>query len=195
MAELGRKGDDSMTEKQIQDSVAQAIAETPLSRERYYHICWWEDRLQCLHARHTKDVHDAFYSAPGEVFIEGLSAYQWRLLTDRVIDFCRTRRISLSACSEGSNSKPGPGPCGQTAQVTDFDSTRLRAMLADIKPSGSVRDNYLHRLRELLNTADTVPPHDVPANVVTMNSRIRLRDKHDTQMTVSLAFPEDAGRA
>ncbi|OHB67084.1 MAG: hypothetical protein A2Y77_17490 [Planctomycetes bacterium RBG_13_62_9] len=67
-------------------------------------------------------------------------------------------------------------------------------MLADIKPSGSVRDNYLHRLRELLNTADTVPPHDVPANVVTMNSRIRLRDKHDTQMTVSLVFPEDAVR-
>ncbi len=183
-----------MTEKQVQNIVAQAIAETPLSREKYYHVCWWQDKFQCLHARHTKEVHDAFYSAPGQVFIEGLSPYQWRLLTERIADFCHRRRIELDACAGQMNSERGAGMSGQTAQVTDFDATRLRKVLADAKASGSVRDSYLDRLQRLLDTADTVPPRDVAGNVVTMNSKVRLRDKHDAEMTVALVFPKDAAR-
>ncbi len=183
-----------MAERQVQNVVAQAIAETPLHREKYYHVCWWQDRLQCLHARHTKEVHDAFYSAPGQVFIEGLSPYQWRLLTERVADFCRRRRIELDTCTGSTSSEDLAGVSAQTAQVTNFDAKRLRKLLVDAKASGSVRNSYLDRLQRLLDTADTVPPREVPGNVVTMNSRVRLRDKHDAEMTVSLVFPTDAGQ-
>ncbi len=183
-----------MTEKQVQNIVAQAIAETPLRREKYYHICWWEDRFQCLHARHAKEVHDVFYSAPGQVFVEGLSAYQWTLLTERVTDSCSKRRIAMDAYAGPAKSERGVSVSGRTAQVTDFDSKRLRAVLGGARASGSVRDTHLHRLQQLLDTADTVPPREVPANVVTMNSKVRLRDKHDSEMTVALVFPEDAAR-
>ena len=181
-----------MTEKQVQNVVAQAIAETPLRREKYYHVCWWDDRFQCLHARHTKEVHDVFYSAPGQTFIEGLSSYQWKLLTERITDFCSRRRIVPDTCAGQMYPERGVSISGRTAQVTEFDSKRLRAVLDRVQGSGSVRDNYLHRLRRLLDTADTVPPDDVPGNVVTMNSKVRLRDRHDAEMTVSLVFPEDA---
>jgi len=183
-----------MTEKQVQNVVAQAIAETTLRREKYYHVCWWEDRFQCLHARHAKDVHDVFYGAPGQVFIEGLSAYQWKLLTERIADFCGRHRIALDTCAGAMNSEHGVGASRGTTQVTEFDSTRLRAVLEGARATGSARDSYLHRLQRLLDTADTVPPREVPGNVVTMNSKVRLRDKHDAEMTVSLVFPEDAAR-
>jgi hypothetical protein len=28
---------------------------------------------------HTKDGHEVFYSAPGQIFLDGLSDYQWNL--------------------------------------------------------------------------------------------------------------------
>lgn len=181
-----------MTEKRIQDIVAQAIAESTLSREKYYHVCWWDEKIQCLPARHTKEGHDAFYSAPGQAFIEGLSSYQWDLVTERVADFCRRRRLRLEDPSEQVNDECGHDASGRKRQITEFDSKRLRALLASTKAPTGAANPYLDKLLHLLETADTVRPREVPNNVVTMNSRVRLKSRRDSEMTVSLVFPAHA---
>jgi transcription elongation GreA/GreB family factor len=51
----------------------------------------------------------------------------------------------------------------------------------------------LDRLENLLATARVVAPCDVPEDVVTMNSQVRLRnDKDDVEMDLFLVFPAEA---
>ena len=85
--------------------------------------------------------------------------------------------------------KPGQGGL----QITEFDSVRLRAMIASIQSPGSPSNALLDRLRRLLESAHTGPPQDVPSDVVTMNSQVRLKDdEKNSEMTVSLVFPLDS---
>ena len=47
--------------------------------------------------------------------------------------------------------------------------------------------------RDCFESADTVAPQDVAADVVTMNSHVRLKDDEARrEMTLSLVFPADA---
>ncbi len=76
--------------------------------------------------------------------------------------------------------------------ITDFDRKRLRALIADQKATHSSKKHLLGLEEELLR-AQVVESKEIPPDVVTMNSKIRLKDV-DTgeEMTISLVFPQDA---
>lgn len=78
--------------------------------------------------------------------------------------------------------------------ITQYDLDRLRRLVDDAVAAGT-RDDLAGLIGEL-DRAIVVAPHDVPGDVVTMNSRVRLVEA-DTgdEMEISLAFPEDVGSA
>ena len=84
----------------------------------------------------------------------------------------------------------------RTIHVTQHDMERRRALIASASSGrgggGDDRDRpYLATLARELDQAVVVGPDEVPADVVTMNSRARLRDGRRT-WTMTLVFPEDA---
>lgn len=77
----------------------------------------------------------------------------------------------------------------RTIYITSPDMTRLRNLLEAHK---GTRDD-LTRLREELDHAHVVEPNQIPPDVITMNSKARLRDLNDNEeMTYTLVFPEKA---
>jgi regulator of nucleoside diphosphate kinase len=79
--------------------------------------------------------------------------------------------------------------------ITEFDLSRLTELL---EVGLTFRDNksdsqHLDSLKEELDRAHIVMPKDIPVDVVTMNSRVRLSDmsKEDEQV-YTLVFPRDA---
>jgi regulator of nucleoside diphosphate kinase len=81
-----------------------------------------------------------------------------------------------------------------TIYITALDRQRLERLI-ELAGERSRRLNhlYLARLEEELERAETVAPGDVPADVITMRSRVRLRDL-DTggEMVYTLVFPSEA---
>jgi len=75
--------------------------------------------------------------------------------------------------------------------ITQRDLERLRNLLSDAV-SQSSRD-YLEKLEAELNRATIVTPEEIPADVVTMNSTVRLVDLDtDEDMIVTLVYPDEA---
>jgi len=178
-----------MTSEELHRIVNEAISNRPLDEERYYHLCWWEKKLRCLGALHTKDPHPTFFMAPGKVFTGGLSEHQWRLLERRLQSFCDDRRIRLSAPSSAS----APKVPGSRLQITEFDFVRLRRLLATAKPPRMELQGQWKQLENLLENSDVVAPQEIPDDVVTMNSRVRLEDSRSLEdMVVTLVFPSNA---
>ncbi|WP_447979976.1 nucleoside diphosphate kinase regulator [Candidatus Nitrospira bockiana] len=78
-------------------------------------------------------------------------------------------------------------------QVTNFDLKRLRE-LVHVGISFREKDRqYLEQLQEELERAHIVEPAEVSRDVVTMNSRVRVKDV-DTgeERAFTLVFPSDA---
>lgn len=74
--------------------------------------------------------------------------------------------------------------------ITEFDKSRLESL---IKELGNHGRKDLHALEKELTEAEIVSPQAVPADVVTMNSKIVLRDLDTAEeMTLRLVFPKDA---
>jgi len=187
-----RKGDSEMTDRQMRHMISHALAAARPIAERYYHVCWWEEAVRCHHVRHTTEPHEVFLSAPGRVFLGELSAVQWRLMTNRITDFCERQGIVLDLHS-GRGQKTSAGR--RRRWVTEYDAARLDALLSRARtwPSETYADAYRHKLRRLLKTAHVVTPSDVPEDVVTMNSQVRLRnDEDDIEVDLFLVFPADA---
>lgn len=82
---------------------------------------------------------------------------------------------------------------GRDIWVTDVDLKRLRQLLEGTR-AWSTRDReHLERLHEELGRAHVVPASDIPPEVVTMHSRLRLRDLDSGRdMVFTLVFPSDA---
>ncbi len=76
--------------------------------------------------------------------------------------------------------------------ITQFDLDRLNLLVAEKRATGG--DNaYLAELETELGQAEVVDPKDIPVNVVTMNSKVRMKDvETGEEMTYSLVFPQDA---
>ena len=75
--------------------------------------------------------------------------------------------------------------------VTADDMDRLRQLIDNIK-NGDDRDRpYLSALVTELDRATVCPAHQLAPEVVTMNSRVRLRDGRRT-WTMTLVFPDNA---
>src|SRR5690349_16143170 len=82
----------------------------------------------------------------------------------------------------------------RTIHVTHHDMERLRSLITSSSGGtrGMDRDRpYLTALAAELDRAVVVGPDELPPDVVTMHSRVRLRDGRRTWI-MSLVFPEDA---
>ena len=80
--------------------------------------------------------------------------------------------------------------------ITEFDMQRLQELLTEAKRLNRHGDQYLESLEAELSRGKQVAPKDIPPDVVTMNSRVRLVDM-DTgeEMIYSLVFPQEADLA
>jgi regulator of nucleoside diphosphate kinase len=74
--------------------------------------------------------------------------------------------------------------------ITQFDHRRLEGLMAVMRDRSRHDDTHLADLEEELERAQVVDPHEVPADVVTMNSKVLLTDL-DTgeRRDVTLVFP------
>lgn len=78
-------------------------------------------------------------------------------------------------------------------QITSFDMSRLFAMIEQLRRKGFREVRNLEKLEEELGRSHEVESADVPADVVTMNSEVVLRDQASGhEFSCSLVFPLDA---
>jgi regulator of nucleoside diphosphate kinase len=77
--------------------------------------------------------------------------------------------------------------------ISDADRRRLEAMIESVRDNVSLRVDSLAALEGELERARVVPESDVPPEVITMNSVVRLRDlvSGETQ-EFELVYPADA---
>ena len=77
--------------------------------------------------------------------------------------------------------------------ITESDFSRLSSLLESAKKFLRRDREHLSALEQELNRADIVAPQELPANVVTMNSRVRVTDLDTGMQTLyTLSFPRDA---
>ena len=74
-----------------------------------------------------------------------------------------------------------------------YDINRIRGFLELATERGLERYRYLVGLKQEIGSSVILPPEEIPPVVVTMNSRVRIRDA-DTGKTVviTLVFPQEA---
>ena len=76
--------------------------------------------------------------------------------------------------------------------ITQADARRLRALTRRLKSSGRSRMDHIAALKRRVGTARIVSTTDIPRNVVTLNSRVKLRDMDSgKRLTLTLADPFD----
>jgi len=81
----------------------------------------------------------------------------------------------------------------RTIFVTELDMKRLNDMLMSGDVSHDRDNEHLRELEEELQQAIVVPPKDIPGDVITMNSKVRLKDLDSgKEMTYTLVYPPDA---
>ena len=182
-----------MKEEQVRRMATKIIAAAQPTPLRFYHLCWWRDGIQCLHAHHTTEPHPIFLSMPGQVLTGGLSRYQWKLVTGRILYLCEIMDLPLNLLSAPSEASQAQAMDKSRPQVTDFDRGRLQTLLTDAEPPPQLEPS-LEILRRLLEAADVVHAASIGADIVTMNSQVRLwNDEYGREMVLSLVYPEDAG--
>lgn len=77
--------------------------------------------------------------------------------------------------------------------ITAFDKKRLDELVATARRQGGHGFGDLVGLASELTRAQIVEPSDIPSNVITMNSKVLLRDLDTSEdETYSLVFPGDA---
>jgi regulator of nucleoside diphosphate kinase len=81
-----------------------------------------------------------------------------------------------------------------TIYVTELDRQRLEKLIELAgERSRLANHEYLRRLEHELERAETVAPAEVPPDVITMRSKVRLRDLDtDEEMVYTLVFPTEA---
>ncbi|PKO93482.1 MAG: transcription elongation factor GreAB [Betaproteobacteria bacterium HGW-Betaproteobacteria-1] len=78
-------------------------------------------------------------------------------------------------------------------QVTSYDMNRLFAMTEQLRKRSGPEPVGLDHLEEELARCAEVSQETVPADVVTMNSRVTLKDlTSGKEITCTLVFPDDA---
>jgi regulator of nucleoside diphosphate kinase len=81
-----------------------------------------------------------------------------------------------------------------TIYITELDYNRLSGLIDRTRESNGVDREYLNKLETELDRAEIVAPKNIPANVVTMRSQVRLKDlaSERGKQTYSLVFPTEA---
>lgn len=74
--------------------------------------------------------------------------------------------------------------------ITDFDLERLEELIETTSRNSSRDGRYLHELEQELTKAEVVTPAGIPPDVITMNSRVCLRDMESGEdLIYTLVFP------
>jgi regulator of nucleoside diphosphate kinase len=77
--------------------------------------------------------------------------------------------------------------------ITRQDLERLRALISDARLSHSESDKHLSALERELNNAMVLDPKNVPPDVVTMNSTIKVKvEGSRRQDELTIVFPSEA---
>ena len=77
--------------------------------------------------------------------------------------------------------------------VTEPDYRRLTGLIKITRDRNGVDKEYLNTLEAELDRAEIVDPKRIPANVVTMRSKVRLKDLVSGESKIySLVFPTEA---
>ena len=77
--------------------------------------------------------------------------------------------------------------------ITEPDMEQLSHMVDSARESASTDPEQLNMLEGELDRAQIVSPFGIPADVVTMHSRVRVRDLNaNKDSTYTLVFPRDA---
>lgn len=81
----------------------------------------------------------------------------------------------------------------RTIYVTESDKARLEDLFDYVSNVWKRDQRYVDALRQQLERAEGVAAAEIPADVVTMNSQVRVRDLGTGKVTVyTLVFPRDA---
>ena len=77
--------------------------------------------------------------------------------------------------------------------ITEFDMQRLRSLIVDEMRKDQRGNEYLTQLDNELSRSNLTAPTEIPADVITMNSRVRILDmENNEEMVYTLVFPSDA---
>lgn len=77
--------------------------------------------------------------------------------------------------------------------ITSFDMDRLKNILASPAMQSGPNKEHLVALQQELDRANIVEPKDIPGDVVTMNSKFRMRDMESGEVVeYTLVFPHEA---
>jgi len=77
--------------------------------------------------------------------------------------------------------------------ITDTDRDRLEKLLLGTRHWSSRDKEHLQALEEELDKAQTVASKDIPGDVVTMRSQVRVKDlKSGADVDLSVVFPPEA---
>ena len=80
----------------------------------------------------------------------------------------------------------------ETRYFNAYDIDRIRGFLDLATAGGSQRYRSLIGLKQKIEMAVILAPEEMPPDVVTMNSQVRINDiTNDGTMVVSLVFPQD----
>jgi regulator of nucleoside diphosphate kinase len=81
-----------------------------------------------------------------------------------------------------------------TIYITELDRQRLEKLIEIASQrDDAVNREYLRKLEHELDMAETVALAEVPADVITMRSKVRLRDLNSgEEMIYTLVFPTEA---
>ena len=75
--------------------------------------------------------------------------------------------------------------------ITKHDLQRLRKLLNDISKEVYGKESSIQELTNEMNRAHVVSPKEIPENVITMNSRVFLREvESGKDMKLWLVFPD-----
>jgi regulator of nucleoside diphosphate kinase len=77
--------------------------------------------------------------------------------------------------------------------ITDFDMKRFKWLSSNSHKFDDMDKKHVYDLEMELKNAVIVEPKDIPSDVVTMNSKFRIKDLETNEETVyTLVFPFDA---
>lgn len=77
--------------------------------------------------------------------------------------------------------------------ITEYDLARLEELLEKVSTEDSRDSRHLNELEDELLRAEVVEPRDIPADVITMNSQVCLKDLDSgEELVYTLVFPNDA---
>jgi regulator of nucleoside diphosphate kinase len=81
----------------------------------------------------------------------------------------------------------------RTILITEDDLTRLERLVASARRFQPLNHDHLVRLQDELERATVVANSEIPGDVVTMNSEVRVKDLDTGRVaTYKIVFPRDA---